>query len=268
MTSIYPAIKSLMHDIRVIDDETIEVTNPIDLEDVRTTNIYSPEARTYISDFIYNKFHACMEQIKPATTKVDIFRHLRSFSTLDRYLPEHLFGPQQPKISLNRSPGFIHIFGDQGWPSNNPSVGRIYISSLNAIERTNLFTTLIEPLERLSYPFQCKMSWNPEVRRSDDIVVYFPIGSGFNEARILVRETLQARELGSFEMPKSIFTNRLTHYSSEAIEESSLENQGMSFGSKRSTFCAELILAILTGKPGDFEHIAQSWNVDLSDLFH
>ena len=60
MTSMYSAIKSLMHDIKVIDDETIEVTNPIDLEDVRTTNIYEPEARTYISDFIYNKFHACI----------------------------------------------------------------------------------------------------------------------------------------------------------------------------------------------------------------
>ncbi|SDS70704.1 MULTISPECIES: T3SS effector HopA1 family protein [Corynebacterium] len=260
-------IGEILEHFKLLDPRTIELP-PVygDLGTV-SVDIQAPDAHSLLSELIYNKFHARTREVVADTTKVDIVRFLRSHSMFQKAQSGAGYEKPFPRLSFDRSPGFAHVFGRQGWSDQITGVGRVYITAPGAVARTNLFIKVLESFESFAYPLQAKMSWNPSALRSDDIVLYFDASHGFSEGCDLASFVLNEVVDPHFRGAKSVFTKTLTSCASIATEVRTPRNEGMSFGIERSAICADLVLAILRGKGDEIQSIAEGWGIDLSALF-
>lgn len=195
-----------------------------------------------LSRFIYNQFHTREKEVLASTSKVDIIRYLRDhFESIQSSQSKSKSIVQL--ASVNRSPGFVHIFGDKKWLQVTDSIGRFYLTAQNAIQRTEQFAKLVDSFNEKGLVFQAKVSWNPSIIRTDDSVFYFALRKDFEEARKSF-ELLPVHKSSNEEvLSPSLFTTPLTPIVSTAIERPNLKNENLSFGLERATVCAKYIIA-------------------------
>lgn len=198
-------------------------------------------ASRILARFIYSKFHAREKEIVPRTGKADIIRVMRDRFHLLQAEGEKV-SPKRMTVSINRSPGFVHIFGNQGWKPQSGVIGRYYLTAPDAVQRVEQFIRLVDVLNNEGVAFQAKTSWNPSIARTDDSVFYFCTMKEFEEAFDIFGSDSLLNADGEELLPHSIFVTPVTRSAGMAVEESSLKDRGLSFGLERSTTCADLII--------------------------
>ncbi|MER0071029.1 T3SS effector HopA1 family protein [Corynebacterium sp. KPL2850] len=204
-------------------------------------DIEKESASRSLARVIYSKFHAREKEIIPRTGKADIIRVLRDrfhvLQSKDEEVPS-----KSVDVSINRSPGFVHIFGNQGWKPQSGVIGRYYLTAPDAVRRVEQFTRVVDLLNSEGVSFQAKTSWNPSIARTDDSVFYFCTMKEFEEAYDLFESDSLLNTDAEGLLPHSIFVTPVTRSVGMAVEEESLNERGLSFGLERSSRCADLII--------------------------
>lgn len=229
-----------------------------------TIDVRRSGASETLARFIYSKFHARERECLPRTGKVDIIRFLRGKFGSSQTTPEGV-GVYRPRFSVNRSPGFVHVFGSQGWKQGTGAIGRYYLTAPDAVQRVEQFAEVVEILEEKRLYFQAKTSWNPSVVRTDDSVFYFSSKEDFEEARSVLESLPLPQAEGDELLPCSLFVIPISPAVGMAIEKNRSKNDGLSFGLERSTVCAEFIVEKCK-QSGDLavDDFLRAWNCPLT----
>lgn len=259
MRNLHETIDKIKNSMVFLNDQTFTIPPYTGHPETENVHVTSLEANSVLASYIYSQYHARATEVIPLTTKLDIVRFLRA----DPYLMGLSGDPNQeqaiPKMSLVRSPGFVHSFGNRKWVQPKKSIGRIYMSAKNAVERTEIFLAILQIAENSNLIFQGKTSWNTSLLRTDDIVFYFPLESHFSEAQRLIKKFLPFRSDDG--LVESFFTSYLAPGVSKAVEVPTAKNNGLSFGMEWSTICAQLIIEEFSGKSVTIAEKLSEWGI-------